>query len=841
METYEQQKELLADYISALDEKCAKNFGPMNRIRLSSSNPFKKYRSIKKFVEDTGYDQKTILKPSDCKFVSGTAPTKYDTDRYFSHRNKRDCDLLNGSWDYMQRNRVNKYTKGVCWKSNDSHRCGTRINDPRVIRPSHVKFNPEIETIVEKERVRCEKEPKCSFDQVSAFSYDCVPKKNTSVKEFHDPNLPPKDMPLENFEKYLENWYINGKPHKAPPTGKLIGKGDRCKAAIVEQDAMNNNNKPVYIDFRKLDPKDPKNEQLYRKYLDDKKFDLLKKYPKFEDIYEYIDFLQYDTDYDVHDVSQQPTTKMTLSLSQSIINQVMKNHAIHDSKKRGMLVWHSTGAGKTAVATGIMDAFWDTNKTIVFLSSVDAIASNPDFVFHKYAYNLYPRFHAMGEEEHIALANIATEFKNRNVRFLTFAKLANRLEKGHKDFIDLDKCVLIIDEVHNLFRPLANQKKQHAIVENHLVNKKFKNMKVIILTATPGDNIPDVMKLINIVRDYNTDVITAPDANNAASIKEFKNRIRGMISYLDLSNDSTKFPSIERDTVKVPISKNQLEKYLDAYNKVNESQKNYSKLAKANALDRYWAPARKYANMLFSFEKNMNLNDFSSKIPAFLKLLKEKSNDKHYLYSSFYTKNGYGGHGVVGIAKTLEKEGYERLTYQKAKEYNKKGKLPSPKKRYILVTNTELGEKAGENLHELLKIYNHADNKDGQLIHVMLASNKYNESIDLKDVSHIHIFEPLVTMAAEKQAIGRAVRFCSFANKDRSKGEWKVIVHNYMLDSPKNLPVTKNIDEFIFQESRAHFKDLFTVYQCMKFAAFDCRLLKEFHESTGSEIMQCEF
>jgi len=75
--------------------------------------------------------------------------------------------------------------------------------------------------------------------------------------------------------------------------------------------------------------------------------------------------------------------------------------------------------------------------------------------------------------------------------------LANRIEKK---VINLDDCVLIIDEVHNLFRPLLTQKKQYSMLEKLLLSKKFPNLNVFILTATLGDNPSEIVKLLNIVK-----------------------------------------------------------------------------------------------------------------------------------------------------------------------------------------------------------------------------------------------------------------------------------------------------------------------------------------------------
>ncbi len=1129
---HEKKKEDLKKFIDSLESACRVKYGPFNRIDISS-DPYRDYTSVRKFKDTTGIKSPKKIKGF-CKFMSGTYPDKDKNNRYYTKAKfEKECNQVQGAWDETAINRHNKYDIGNCWVNEENKTCGSAIKDPKVLRVAYNKFFPE-ETYdsILKTKKNCEEIPSCEFKQMTAYTYDCVPKNESSSEKdkIYDPfiSTPPEDMPLSEFEAYLENWYLNNYPSPAPKTSSLIGKGNRCKNEVQEEEKKKTPSPeaPSAVDiihFRNLDYNKPENLDLIRNmgiklnqyqitFLQNK--DRAMYINENENLFEKLDSLQFDKDYKYVPpkvkILKKLESQMLPNLPQSLINMVLKQSVIKNTNKRGILAWHSTGAGKchaidtpilmfdgkiklvqdivvgdllmgddskprkvlalgrgqdimydiipengekytvnsehilclkykendsvhhisvkdyieldedlksefcsyrtavdfmtqhidinpyyysqmicrdtknskipynylinnrysrlkvlagiidmfgildmtvyrlyitnkdllndtvflsrslgfrvnilnnnsisiegnifqiptkktvnqiedfdifidrpnplhveftvqkvglgdyygftldgnhryvmgdftvthnTAVATGVMDAFWDSDKKIIFVSSNDAIASNPDFVFHKLAMTFFGRFKKppfIGVDENETLKKIQLAFKKRNVRFLSFARLANRISPTHRDHINLDECVLIIDEVHNLFRPLANQRKQHELLESHLIGKKFKHpkMKVVILTATPGDNVRDVLKLINIVRDYGTPEITAPNYNDSSSIKKFKNQIRGLISFLDMSSDDTKFPKIiDQAPVRLPLSDKQTKKYMEAYKTVKDAQKNYEELLKKNALDKYWAPARKYANSLFTFEKKMSLDEFSSKIPQVLALLQKYPSEKHYLYSSFYTKMGYGGHGVIAIAKTLNDQGYEMLTYQDAKKYNKSGKLPPPKKRYILVINTELGTQAGANLHELLKIYNHPENKNGELIHVMLASNKYNESIDLKDVSHVHLFEPLVTMAAEKQAIGRAVRFCSFANKDRSKGEWKVLIHRYLMDLPaidmsKAKNKVENIDQKILDDSREKFKELFTIYNCMKESAIDCRLLKEFHSLTSGQEIQCEF
>jgi hypothetical protein len=563
----------------------------------------------------------------------------------------------------------------------------------------------------------------------------------------------------------------------------------------------------------------------------------------------------------------------------------------------------------TCTAAGVIDSFWDDSKDIIFASSLDALASNPDYKFHECALNLYPRFQ---RDPFIGLANISQAFKKRNVRFMSFAQLSYRVQATQKYktsgnpkdkpvgkmFVDLDNTVLIFDEVHNLFRPLQTQKRLHEYLEAQLVDPTiFPNLKIVILTATPGDNIPDVIKLLNIIRDPKKPPITAPSTNSEQALDAFKKSIRNMISFFDMSTDLTKFPKLlDEFPVKVPIGKRQFEAYVDAYNGVTPHARNFESLAKDNQTYKYWAAARRYANMLYNFEPNLTLAEFSHKLPYLIENIKRAPTEKHYVYSAFFENRGYGGHGVIAIAKELEKIGYEKLTVHEAK----KNKSPDKRPRFILAITNEIApdnsdSTAGKNLHEMIRVFNNPENKNGEFVHVFLASQGFNEGIDLKAVRNIHIFEPLVTWASDKQTLGRAVRYCSHADLDRDKGEWVVKVFRYITDMPLQtykdetiqqenrrqdikakieseerhmlmLPkkahqqeiralkasITankkelrgiekalradvgniQNIEEVVSAEAKERMRTLLDIYQAMKEAAVDCRIMQEFHKST---------
>ena len=246
--------------------------------------------------------------------------------------------------------------------------------------------------------------------------------------------------------------------------------------------------------------------------------------------------------------------------------------------------------------------------------------------------------------------------------------------------------------------------------------------------------------------------------------------LEDFIKLFEINNSRKKYKQLQRGQRK--LQSKQFEKYITAYKEIKETAKNYDKLSKANSLNKYWAAARRYSNMLFNFEKGLSLHDFSAKLDRLLTTVTDDkySQQKQYIYSAFYENRGYGGHGILAIAKELDKLGYEKLTPREAVKIFNNPKESNKKLRYILAITTQLGNDRDKEMSELRQLYNAPFNKNGEYVKLFLASQTYNEGLDLKAVRHIHIFEPLITWASDKQTIGRAARYCS--HSDLNKKDW---------------------------------------------------------------------
>lgn len=505
----------------------------------------------------------------------------------------------------------------------------------------------------------------------------------------------------------------------------------------------------------------------------------------------------------ISDSNRCASGELALTVPQNLLRYAMNaisNHATN----RGLLVYHSTGSGKTVTAMAMIESLWDTQKHIVIASSVEGKANNPIARYFEVAQRFFPRFLNKPLEE------IEKMFELRGVKYFSFAELSHFLllyrplqrvvKQGakaiayHSEY--LKNGVIFIDEVHNIFRPLPTQKQENQAVKDFLLEDRAtnENMKMVILTATPGNNIQDTIDLLNMIRDRTKPIIEAPsDLYNQRAIQNFKRSIRGLISYFDMSSDLSKFPKVYyRTPYHVPMSHAHYEAYKIAKSENELKENNFDLFQSSNSLQKYMKTARRYSNSLYTFPTNANeavLEDFSCKVPKLLSVLQALPKEKHYVYTAFYENRGFGGQGAVMIGKFLETElGYLRLTCNEAFK-----NTITKQKRYVILTSSFLTSKksknAAKNLQALMDIYNAPQNSNGEYIHTIIASQGYNEGLDLKDTRHIHLFDPLVTYAMEKQTTGRAVRQCSHANLDKSIGQWTVQVHRYFSDKPENMDV----------------------------------------------------
>ena len=400
-----------------------------------------------------------------------------------------------------------------------------------------------------------------------------------------------------------------------------------------------------------------------------------------------------------------------LSTTQSVLFSIARGYATGVTKKpRGVLCWHTTGSGKTCSAACVMRAYWDTDKPIVFCTSIEAKSANPPDTFAKCIRRFF------GDNLDV----------NKRVHFMSFAQLAHYLqlyrgsgtsekERQERKKLLTKGAVLIIDEVHNLYNPTPGQLKEHEALQAFL-HKPTVDYTMFVFTATPDGNDPLYKQLAT--------------------------------QFYDAGEDKTRFPISTVQNIRVEN------------------------------------------------------NDMKTDI-VIDKITRKHRTQKHYVYSRFYKKvRGERQYGIIHVKRALDKLGFEQLLPAQRLQ------SLSPRKRYCMLTTTQLKNK--KDMLRLQEILNSNKNKNGELCRVVLASQKYNEGIDLKGISHIHMYEPM-DYGNEVQTMGRGKRYCSHSQLPMS--QWKVNGYRYI--QPNNVSVNSS--------EPSHYKR-------MRNTAIDCKLMKTYHK-----------
>lgn len=530
------------------------------------------------------------------------------------------------------------------------------------------------------------------------------------------------------------------------------------------------------------------------------------------------------------------TVPTTPTFGQAVVRFMCSVLAQPGNENRGVLAWHSTGSGKTCAAAAAADAFVDSGRDMYFVTSS-----------------------ALNEVSEKKLLLCGKSMFGRDtlpIKFVTYAILSHRvkntLEKNGKETISLD-AFLIMDEIHLLFNPLPGQRADHVYLAKYLL--RGHTFKILAMTATPGNDVAHLQAILDIVRDPRNPKIAYSQGNK----EQFKQSIRGLVSYVDNSYDESVFPKFtEEVNVKVPMTQKQYDKYKEKENL--EDHKDYAALINKNL---YYSTTRKYSNTLHDVADVATLEEFSAKLPWLLDSFQKRKREKHYVYSAFFTRHGFGGHGINAIANVLEHSGFTRFRNEDIRDNMNE---VSDKERFIVLSSKELSEDK-QKMTRMLDFVNHPANCYGQKVRIILATQNYYEGIDLKSVRNIHLFEPLVEYQVRKQAIGRVARHCSHGQLKKEFGEWTVTVHNYFSMSPPkrkdatfvdieqltrmiqiaspyekrgleeklaeavkaNYSEGELIDSKIYKEAEMRYTEMKDVLDCLVSASIDCILTSSSH------------
>lgn len=134
---------------------------------------------------------------------------------------------------------------------------------------------------------------------------------------------------------------------------------------------------------------------------------------------------------------------------------------------------------------------------------------------------------------------------------------------------------------------------------------------------------------------------------------------------------------------------------------------------------------------------------------------------------------------------------------------------------------------------QMMRFNKRPDNVEGDLIRFMLLDQGFKEGIDLFDVKYVHLFEPLVSRADEKQAIGRSTRFCGQKGLEfHPRFGWPLYVFRYDVTFMKPINDAKTLFELYLKYSDIDMRRVVFAAELEKAtigAAVDTQLTEEIH------------
>jgi hypothetical protein len=222
---------------------------------------------------------------------------------------------------------------------------------------------------------------------------------------------------------------------------------------------------------------------------------------------------------------------------------------------------------------------------------------------------------------------------------------------------------------------------------------------------------------------------------------------------------------------------------------------------------------KEYMNV---FEKP-ELKKYSGKLNNIMNLIND-SEGITLIYSQYI----YGG--CIPLALALEHEGYLRYKDKNTKGGNlfKKPRVNNTnvKGKYIMITGDNNFSPRGNNKEELLAC-NKINNKNGEIIKVVIISAAGSEGLDFKNIRNVHILEPWYNLYRQAQVEGRAIRNLSHCQLKFENRNTTIFLHGTNLNRNEEA-----IDLHIYRIAEKKAIKIGEIANILKENAVDCLLNK---------------
>lgn len=371
----------------------------------------------------------------------------------------------------------------------------------------------------------------------------------------------------------------------------------------------------------------------------------------------------------------------------------MRNH-------RGLIVFHSTGSGKTYTALFAMAQF---REPVIIVGTK---ASRKTF------------------QDSISKAQLDGQL----FTYYTYQKVKPLVEN---DVLFFNHQLVIVDEAHNM---------RNETTANLYLNSSLRLCrKIMLLTATPIINYPnDLSVLVNTVRAEDVlpterslfdEIYYDPETRGAINQTTYLEKIQCTISYYHIQNNEH-YPEVQQHWHRVVMDHQQIDEYIRYLRKIIYQKQEIDEAAVLN-INYALLPSRRknvfltVTRQLSNTAQETRREVTSPKIKAMMEII--QSAPKPIIVYSNFLKNG-----IYLLIRHLEAE----------------------KISYAVIT----GETTNDRLNVVVDSYNR-----GKYV-VLCISSAGSETLDFRNTRQIHIMEPHWNDARIQQVTGRAIRYDSHAD-----------------------------------------------------------------------------
>jgi len=592
-------------------------------------------------------------------------------------------------------------------------------------------------------------------------------------------------------------------------------------------------------------------------------------------------------DFNIKSKSYHPNASELASLADKLCNAVMelstyqtviRNFLSNDTPYNGLLLFHGLGTGKTCSAITVAEEHRKFLKQsglprFIYVLGGGNIQSNFKKQFfqesnltkqgEEWSYKgcvgnaLLREINANDMTKEMIIEKI-NELIHRHYRFMGYRKFANYIQQL-KHVEDLEHSMIVIDEAHNIKDESKGFTPSRAL---DLVTRKT-TVKLLLLSATPMFNDPaEIVWILNLLnRNDKRYEIKESDLFSNGELKEseiprFVHHMRGYVSFVKGENPFTFpyriYPSYFQPNVPSPTEPFAItfdeDKQMDvmktqvypvilqshqqkAYDKVVKSASASKTLSMSDSfplltvlnmsypsgtsldyLEKFGNKYDYYKNSVRCFDSDQ-IEKYSAKIHTICEQIK-KSEGIVLIYSQFLEE------GVIPMALALESIGISSDT-----PLFKKSVKPGKYKYCMLTGRPSLTPHPEESI----QVLNSLENRNGDLLKVVLITKAASEGIDLKHVRQIHIMDPWWNMNRIEQIIGRGIRLCSHKELPFEKRNSQIFLYTSYAGEQET------VDHYIYRFAEKKAKRIGKITRIMKENSIDCIMN---HQVTSQDILK---